>query len=88
MERTSRRADARIERTLQAETALIRDAIELVASRGSHRVTVAGLRFGDELLEQARAMAATRGLRLVPRWSADEAGVDLVVESIDGTDRP
>jgi hypothetical protein len=88
MERTSRRADARIERTLQAETALIRDAIELVASGGSHRVTVAGLRFGDELLEQTRAMAATRGLRLVPRWSADEAGVDLVVESIDGTDRP
>jgi hypothetical protein len=83
-----RPSHARIERGLQAESDLIRDAVQLVASGASPRVTVAGLRFGDQLLERARAMADAGHLRLVPRWSADESGVDLVIERIDGTDQP
>jgi arginase family enzyme len=75
------RADTRIARTLHVEADLVRGAIDLVASGGSDRVTVAGLRFGEELLERARRQARERGVRVVPSWSIDEGGMlDLVIE--------
>jgi hypothetical protein len=78
-----RSPDAPVTRTLQSEVELIRDAIGLVASGGSKRVTVAGLRFGSELLPQARQMAGSRGVHVEPIWSTDEVGgVDIVVERI------
>jgi hypothetical protein len=88
MDPTERQTEARIEGTLRSESDLIRDAVKLVASGGSARVTVAGLRFGDQLLEQAREMAEGRGVRVVPSWSADEVGVDLVVERVDPPGAP
>jgi len=64
--------------------ALLREAIALVASGGSRRVVVAGLRFGDQLLEPARRIAAERHVRIVPLWMPDDAGADIAVEALDG----
>jgi hypothetical protein len=77
---TTDQSSERVSRTLEQEFGLIRDAITLVASGGAQRVTVASLRFGDELLDAARRMAAKAGVRIVPLWSADERGTDILVE--------
>lgn len=66
--------------TLEHEMRLVREAISMVASGGAPRVSVAGLRFGDVLLEPARRLAREAGVDLVPLWSADDAGVDIMVE--------
>jgi hypothetical protein len=89
MDPTDRSTDTRVTRTIQSEAELIRDAIEFVATGGSERVTVAGLRFGSDLLDQSRELAGSRGVRVEPAWSTDEVGgVDIVVERIsDRSDR-
>jgi hypothetical protein len=71
-----------VTKTLEREMSLIRDAIALVASGGSPRVVIAGLRLGETLLDPARRIALEAGVRLVPLWSGDEAGVDVAVERI------
>jgi hypothetical protein len=68
--------------TLEHEMRLITEAIALVASGGAPRAVVAGLRFGDELLHSARRVALEAGVRIVPLWRADEAGVDIAVDRI------
>jgi hypothetical protein len=71
--------------TLEQEVGLIGDAIALVASGGAPRVFLAGLSFGEQLLEPARRMAEGTGARIVPTFTADESGVTLTVErAIDG----
>ena len=72
-----------VERQLERELGLVADAIAMVAGGSAPRVTVGGLRLGDALLEPAERLARAAGVRLVPRWSADEAGVDIAVERID-----
>ena len=62
----------------------MREAIALVASGGSARVVVAGIRFGEPLLTQAEAMARGRHVRVVPLWMPDDAGADLAIERDDG----
>jgi hypothetical protein len=69
-----------VERQLDRELQLIADAIAMVSRGGSPRVTVAGLRLGSAILEPAEQLARQAGVRIVPRWSADEAGVDIAVE--------
>ncbi|HEY7970647.1 MAG TPA: hypothetical protein VID95_11680 [Candidatus Limnocylindrales bacterium] len=69
-----------VERQLDRELQLVVDAIAMVSSGASPRVTVAGLRLGSALLEPAEELARTAGVRIVPRWSADESGVDIAVE--------
>jgi hypothetical protein len=82
------RVDASVAGTLQAETDLVDGAIEMVASGVSSRVVVAGLRFGNELLDPARRQAAERELDVEPLWSTDEdGGVDLVIERRRGPAR-
>ena len=49
----------------------------------SPRVVVAGIHFGDQLIEPAREMATDAGVRLVPLWMPDEAGSDIAIERID-----
>jgi hypothetical protein len=71
---------AAVQRQLDRELELIRDAIALVASGRSPRVTVAGLRLGDALLAPAERLARQAGVRIVPKWGADESGVDIAVE--------
>jgi hypothetical protein len=71
-------------RTVEFELELIRDAIAMVASGGSRRVVVAGLRIGEPLLEPARLMARDSAVRIEPLWSADESSLDIAVERIAG----
>jgi hypothetical protein len=59
---------------------MIRDAVAMVAAGGSARIVLGGLHFGDQLLEPARRMAAGTGVRIVPLWTADEAGLGIAVE--------
>ena len=66
--------------TLDHERQLIVEAVGAVASGRFPRVTVAGIRFGDELLDHARQLAESRGLRVRRLSRPDELGSDLVVE--------
>lgn len=69
-------------RTLEHELELVRSAIAMVSSGGAPRISLSGLRFGDELVEPAQRMALEAGVRVVPVWSTDETGLDLTVELI------
>jgi len=69
---------------IERELATIRGAIEMVAGGFSPRVMIGGLRFVEAILPMAQGYAADRGVRLVPLWTADDAGADLQVERIDG----
>jgi hypothetical protein len=85
MDTTGDRLDTSVARTLATELGLVRDAVVLVAPGHSSRVAVAGLTFGEDLLSSARALASEHGLRVEPRWSADEVGASLLVERPDST---
>ena len=82
MDESSEQLAARLGRTLDREMTLVREAIAMVAGGGSARVVVGGLHFGEELLGTARGLAAEAGVRLVPLWMPDDAGVDIAVERI------
>jgi hypothetical protein len=64
------------------EMRLVREAIEMVASGGSRRVILAGIRFGDSLLDPARRMALEAGVRVLPVAHDGDGGVDISVERI------
>jgi hypothetical protein len=78
---------ARIQAGLDHEVRLVMEAILLVSSGGSPRVTVAGLHFSEQVLEASTPNAAARNVRLVPLWTDDERGADLVVEALDDRER-
>jgi hypothetical protein len=82
MDRPTNRPVEPVARALEREASLVHDAIAMVASGRSRRVVVAGLHFGDQLIEPARTMASDAGVRLVPLWTTDEAGVDIAIERI------
>jgi hypothetical protein len=67
---------------LDREYGLVAEAILLVANGGSHRVTVAGLRFGDEIIDACRPLAAARRVRLVRVPTASGHAPDIAVEPI------
>ena len=69
-----------VQRQLDLEIGLVADAIAMVAGGQSPRITVAGLRLGDAVLEPARSLAREAGVRIVPQWTADESGVEITVE--------
>jgi hypothetical protein len=75
------------ERQIDRELGLVADAIAMVASGASPRVTVGGLRFGDAILAAAERLAREAGVRIVPQWPADESGIDIAVEPIPATPR-
>jgi hypothetical protein len=77
-----RSADA-VPETLDRELAMIRGAIELVASGGAPRVVLAGLHFAEQLLISSRRLAEGTGVRVVALWTAAERPVDLAVERIE-----
>lgn len=82
MYQSSDESAARVGRTLEHEMNLVRDAIAMVASGRSRRVIVGGIRLGEALLAPAMGMASEAGVRLVPLWTTDEAGVDIAIERI------
>lgn len=75
--------DAVLESRLDAELRMVREAIALVASRRSRRVTVAGLRVGEAILEPARRLALDAGVRLVPLWTGDGSRLDIRIEALE-----
>lgn len=66
----------------EREFQLVREAIAMVASGGSRRVVLAGIRLGDQLFEPGSRLALEAGVRLARLESADGTGVDLAVEPI------
>jgi hypothetical protein len=69
--------------TAQArELMLTREAIALVAAGGSSRVVVAGIRFGESILDDAQRLALEAGVRVKPIRRAGGIGADLLVEPI------
>jgi hypothetical protein len=83
MDRSPDQSAIRVERTLEHEMSLVREAIAMVAGGTSRRVVVGGLRFGEALLVPARELATQAGVRLVPLWMPDDAGADIAFERID-----
>ena len=82
MDQSGDRSTAQVGRTLEIEMRLVRDAIAMVASGGSPRVVLGGLRFGEALLASGRLLATEAGVRLVPLWMPDDVGADIAVERI------
>jgi hypothetical protein len=70
-------------RRLAAEIQEVRGALALVASGGASRVTLTGLRFGDELTARFRPEAEAVRVLLEPIFWPDDAGCDLIVRRID-----
>jgi len=65
-------------RGVQAELALVEQAIRFVASGHASRVVVANLRHGRLALEAAGAFAAASGVDLAPIAAADGRRIDIV----------
>ena len=70
-------------RRLTSEVAEIEGAIEMVASGSASRVTLAGLKFGEQLAGRFRAEAQSKGVALDPIPFPEDAGCDLIVRRID-----
>jgi hypothetical protein len=66
----------------EREQQLIREAIAMVASGASSRVVVAGIGFGELLLDPARRWALEAGVRANPLRKRDGSGVDIAIEVI------
>lgn len=66
----------------ERELLLAREAIALVASGASPRVVLAGIRFGEIILEPARRIALESGVRVNALRRSTDSGTDLVVEPI------
>jgi hypothetical protein len=77
---TTDRSPGLVPRAIDHERALLREAIFMVANGTAPRVVVASLRFGEALLNDARVMAATAGVHVVPLWTLDEANHAIAVE--------
>jgi hypothetical protein len=65
--------------TIDRELDLVESAIDFVLAGGAPRVTLAGLRFGRQILA-APAIDRFRGrVRLEPLWRFDGSGCDITV---------
>lgn len=68
-------------RAIERELDLVNGAIELVASGGSRRVTVAGLRFGEQLLSEVEPRARASHVIVRSLWSPNGPSCDIAVEA-------
>lgn len=64
------------------EERLVREAILLVASHGAPRVLVAGIAWGEVVLDRCRRPALEVGVRLIARATARGDRFDVLVEVI------
>lgn len=64
------------------EEQLVREAILMVASHGAPRVLVAGLTFGEQILDRCRRSALEAGVRVRVRPTASGDRLDLVIEAV------
>ena len=83
MEQATDERVMRVARPFEREMALVREAIVMVATGRSRRVTVAGIRFGAVLLAAALGLADEAGVRVIPLWLPGD-GADIAVESLAG----
>jgi hypothetical protein len=79
MHDTDQTAGHEVRRTIDQEIELVASAVTLVATGGASSATVVGLKLGEAVLAIVAPQAAARGLRLVPLWGPDEAGLDIRV---------
>lgn len=70
-------------RRLTSEIAEVEGAIAMVSSGAASRITLSGLKFGEQLARRFRAEARSRGLHLEPILWPEDAGCDLIVRRID-----
>ena len=70
-------------RRLTSEVAEVESAIALVASGSATRITLSGLKFGEEVAKRFHADAQSKGVRLDPLPFPDDAGCDLIVGRTD-----
>ena len=80
MEISTDRAGRPVERTIEMELDLVREAIAMVAGGRSRRVVVAGLRFGASIIDRARLVAESSDVNVVLLQAPDNAGPDIAVE--------
>ena len=79
---TARSASNGTNAAMERETRLVREAIAMVAAGASPRVVVAGIRYGEVILDSARRMALESGVRVNPIRRPDHNGADISVERI------
>jgi hypothetical protein len=77
-----RKSARAIQRAEERELRLAREAIALVASGATPRVVIAGIRYGEEILDSARRLALAAGVRVNPVRQTGTGRAALVVERI------
>jgi hypothetical protein len=70
-----------VERTLDHELAMVTAAVALVAAGQTRRVVLAGLRFAEALLPDAKRIAGEMGVRAVPVYAPRSEGGDIAIEA-------
>jgi hypothetical protein len=70
-------------RRLSSEVTEIEGAIAMITNGSASRVTLSGLRFGEELARRFRAEAESKGVLLEPILWPEDVGCDLIVRRID-----
>lgn len=78
---SGRLASEQVEAQLDREIELVRGAILMVASGGSRRLTVSGIRFGEAVIRICRPLATSADVTIEPLWRAEETGCDVVVRT-------
>ncbi len=66
------------------ELDLVRSAVALVAGHGAPRVSLANLRFGEQLMAEASRIAAESDVVLRRVWSPASSALDLIIEERAG----
>lgn len=61
---------------------MAREAIAMVASGITPRIVIAGIRYGDEILDSARRAGLASGVRVNSLRRSDREASDLVIEPI------
>ena len=70
-------------RRLTSEVAEVEGAMAIVASGAASRVTLTGLKFGEQLARRFRVEAQSKGLHLEPIIWPEDSGCDLIVRRTD-----
>lgn len=68
---------------LASEVQEVETAISLVLAGAAERVTLTGLRFGQELVDQLAVRTLGQGVALDPVYWPEDAGCDLTVRRRD-----
>ena len=82
MDRSLEEPATPVGRTLEYEMRLVREAIAMVASGASPRVTLGGLRFGEALVAPGRGLATEARVRLVALGTPDHSRAGIAIERI------